>query len=264
MELNPLIQTKTDLEKNIQSVEKYLTVGTDYEFQEMVGYIQRGTCFVVYQSVNGQFGFVPSKFIGHLSNSIEKHSEKMFHGGGETNIKISNILGDKECENEDLEGKYLQYCNDLNVIPYSKTRKYWKVLIDKPISDSRKDTELEEQKMLIISEDVEFEEGQMLEKWHKFRERNPTLIRKAKQNFKIRNEGRLFCEACGFDFEKTYGKLGENFIEGHHLKPISIRKKGEPTNSKDIAMLCSNCHKMIHKKRPWIEKREELKSLLNN
>lgn len=39
-------------------------------------------------------------------------------------------------------------------------------------------------------------------------------------------------------------------------------KEGEKTNLNDIVMLCSNCHSMVHRKKPWLEK-EELKLILN-
>ena len=43
--------------------------------------------------------------------------------------------------------------------------------------------------------------------------------------------------------------FGKEFIEAHHLTPISNLKKGETRKitSNDFAMLCSNCHRMIHR-----------------
>ncbi|WP_242977147.1 HNH endonuclease [Clostridium botulinum] len=55
--------------------------------------------------------------------------------------------------------------------------------------------------------------------------------------------------------------MGEDFIEGHHIKPVSELKEGEKTKVEDIVLLCSNCHKMIHRKRPWLS-REKLKTLI--
>ncbi len=56
------------------------------------------------------------------------------------------------------------------------------------------------------------------------------------------------CEACGFDFREKYGKLGDNFIEAHHLIPFSSLDEGEtPLSVSDFAVLCSNCHRMIHR-----------------
>lgn len=105
----------------------------------------------------------------------------------------------------------------------------------------------------------EYEEGKELLRLHKVRERDPQLIKDAKERFK-RINGELFCEACGINFEKVYGERGVGFIEGHHKKPISEMIEGEKTKVEDIGMLCSNCHRMIHRI-PMISI-EELKSSL--
>ncbi|WP_394342507.1 HNH endonuclease [Taibaiella helva] len=56
--------------------------------------------------------------------------------------------------------------------------------------------------------------------------------------------GRLACEVCGFDFFQTYGPLGADFIECHHTKPLATYKAGEKTKLADLAVVCSNCHRM--------------------
>jgi len=57
------------------------------------------------------------------------------------------------------------------------------------------------------------------------------------------------CIACGFNFKSFYGDIGTGFIECHHLNPVSTA--GEITLSvKDIAVLCSNCHRMVHTSNP--------------
>ena len=55
------------------------------------------------------------------------------------------------------------------------------------------------------------------------------------------------CECCSFDFGKVYGELGRNFIECHHIKPLAASKSGAEIGLKDLAVLCSNCHRIIHK-----------------
>ncbi len=80
---------------------------------------------------------------------------------------------------------------------------------------------------------------------HKFRERDPKAIKQAKEKAKI--EKRFFCEVCLFDFKKQYPGLGDDFIECHHKQPISkggIRK----TKAGDLAIVCANCHRMLHRK----------------
>lgn len=91
--------------------------------------------------------------------------------------------------------------------------------------------------------------------------RNPALVRQAKKIFKITN-GRLFCEVCGFDFEDVYGVKGKNFIEAHHNRPISEIKSRITLTIDDLTMVCSNCHRMLHKP-PWISV-EDLKKLISS
>lgn len=78
----------------------------------------------------------------------------------------------------------------------------------------------------------------------------------AKKQFKERHNGKLFCEICGFSFADKYGDIGKDFIEAHHIKPVSEMKEGESTNINDIVMVCSNCHSMIHRRKPWLNKNE--------
>lgn len=109
--------------------------------------------------------------------------------------------------------------------------------------------------LLKIEESENFPEGKRKERLHKFNERNPKVIKKAKDTFK-KEFGRLYCKVCGFDFEKVYGDLGKDYIEGHHTKPVSELKEGDNTNIKDIVLVCSNCHRMLHRKRPCLDKVE--------
>lgn len=106
-----------------------------------------------------------------------------------------------------------------------------------------------------------FSEGKQILRTHLSYERNNQVIALAKEHFKQQNGGKLFCEICGFDFYKTYGELGKDYIEGHHIIPVSQLKKGEKTRLEDIIMVCSNCHRMLHRRKPWLSI-EELKLLL--
>lgn len=114
----------------------------------------------------------------------------------------------------------------------------------------------------ITDDDSGFPEGKKKLREHVCRERNQQVIKIAKQRFKEKY-GRVFCEACGFDFEKTYGEIGEDFIEAHHNIPVSELKEGDVTRPSDISLLCSCCHRMAHRKRPWLNA-TQLKELLNN
>lgn len=74
-------------------------------------------------------------------------------------------------------------------------------------------------------------------------ERSTSLSKKVKKIKGYR------CEACGLKMEDLYGELGQNFIEAHHLTPISELDIGliQIDPATDFAVLCSNCHSMIHK-----------------
>lgn len=69
------------------------------------------------------------------------------------------------------------------------------------------------------------------------------------------------CAICGFDFEAQYGDVGKDFIEVHHIVPISSTK-GEhdvdPIN--DLIPVCSNCHSIIHRRRPYPYLPEDIKN----
>lgn len=90
------------------------------------------------------------------------------------------------------------------------------------------------------------QEGQVLYKLHKFRERDSRII-EAKKKKVYQEKGELSCEACLFNFENKYGKMGKGFIECHHLIPLSKFESNKETSLKDLSLLCSNCHRMIHR-----------------
>lgn len=106
-----------------------------------------------------------------------------------------------------------------------------------------------------------FPEGRLKEKLHLARERNADLVRKAKERA-IAQHGTLACACCAFDFAKRYGKLGAGFIEAHHTVPVSeLHPDGGETRHEDIALVCANCHRMLHRRRPWLELNELTKLL---
>ncbi len=102
---------------------------------------------------------------------------------------------------------------------------------------------------ILGDEDESVLEGRYLLRMHKVWERKPALRAKKIKAVQARGEP-LRCEACDFDFEQTYGDRGQGFIECHHVQPL--HETGErSTTIKDLALLCSNCHRMIHRKPPW-------------
>lgn len=64
------------------------------------------------------------------------------------------------------------------------------------------------------------------------------------------NNNRLICEVpnCGFDFLRRYGNLGFGYAHVHHLMPLrEAAAHGRATKLSDLAVVCANCHAMIHR-----------------
>ncbi|MET3196932.1 HNH endonuclease [Gottfriedia sp. OAE603] len=73
----------------------------------------------------------------------------------------------------------------------------------------------------------------------------------------------LNCFVCKFNFEKTYGERGKDFIEVHHVNPLSTIKEDVIINPKtDLVPVCSNCHRMIHRKKDEVLSIEQMKAIL--
>lgn len=88
-------------------------------------------------------------------------------------------------------------------------------------------------------------EGAILqERDREIHQRNPQL-----RQLCIEAHGNKYeCVVCGMNFVNTYGEIGKEFIEVHHLYPISETDGEHEVNpATDMIPLCSNCHSMIHR-----------------
>ncbi|MDX6744711.1 HNH endonuclease [Actinocorallia sp. A-T 12471] len=112
-------------------------------------------------------------------------------------------------------------------------------------------------------DDEEFNapEGRLLLRRHRARERSPKL-RQRKIDSVLKAGGTLACEACGFDFEKTYGPRSADYVECHHVIPLHRAGEGA-TKLSHLALICANCHRMIHCSAPWSTP-EELSQLMKD
>lgn len=102
-----------------------------------------------------------------------------------------------------------------------------------------------------ISLDIEdeFPEGKLLSRIHIARERNCRAVENKKSQV-LAKTGRLACEACGFDFGELYGILGAGFAECHHRLPLADLPFQRRTRLADLAIVCANCHRVLHRARP--------------
>jgi 5-methylcytosine-specific restriction enzyme A len=107
------------------------------------------------------------------------------------------------------------------------------------------------------SSEEAFREGKMVSVLTNKHERNPNL-----RAASIKNHGTR-CQVCSFSFSETYGLLGKGFIEVHHLYPVS-KYTDEVTIDPlmDMSVVCSNCHRMIHRNAERPLSIEELRQII--
>ena len=127
--------------------------------------------------------------------------------------------------------------NAVEAVNYFRSRDY-------QITDRRKQTA----PLVVVSEDDDsaFPEGKEKYRIHRYVERNSKVANRAKEN-RIATTGKLQCEVCSFDFMEVYGEIGAGFIEAHHTVPVSTLQEETETKVSDIALVCSNCHRMLHR-----------------
>lgn len=80
--------------------------------------------------------------------------------------------------------------------------------------------------------------------------RREAELRRAKIAAVMAQTGKLVCEVpnCDFDFKERYDELGEGYVQVHHLIPLNkAPKEGRKIFLKDLAVVCANCHAMIHR-----------------
>ena len=54
------------------------------------------------------------------------------------------------------------------------------------------------------------------------------------------------CEACQRDFSRLLDGLGYRVLQAHHRKQIALSEEPILNGIEDIAVLCANCHVLIH------------------
>jgi len=94
-------------------------------------------------------------------------------------------------------------------------------------------------------ENFEVKEGKVIYRLHRHRERDSKITKKKKDQ-ELEHNGTLQCEVCSFDFYKVYGEIGKGFIECHHKIPLADLDVERQTRLEDLALVCANCHRMLH------------------
>ena len=55
-----------------------------------------------------------------------------------------------------------------------------------------------------------------------------------------------FCEGCGVNFFMLLNGRGVQALQVHHKKQLALRETPEATALTDLAVVCANCHAIIH------------------
>jgi 5-methylcytosine-specific restriction protein A len=127
-----------------------------------------------------------------------------------------------------------------------------KHVVDAPLTDDEDE------------EEEEFAEGRVLTRVHTRIERNRKL-----RNALIRDRRKrdlLRCDACLTTNPTAHSRLDDAIFDAHHLIPIAALGSTK-TKLKDVALLCANCHRLIHRliatssKWPTVE---DVRSALSN
>lgn len=247
-----LVTTEKQIIKNVSYLQNALSKDNSYAKK----LVANGRCFYVL-NVGKEYEFYPSRFIGYVDMSIEKHNNsKHYIDGRDTNAAIIKIIGkqaDEEIDIDKIDALYKRFCREvLSVEPSKSKRRFWVGTAKSGLTRLSKDSSK------IIKSHLE---GEKIEFTTLRGKRVPQAVTQAKELFRQKHNGKLFCEICGFDFEKVYGKLGKDFIEAHHINPIGTRVDAEETKVGDFKMLCSNCHRIVHRGKEMLTV-EELKVII--
>lgn len=104
----------------------------------------------------------------------------------------------------------------------------------------------------LLSEDEvasSFPEGEQRRCFVTHRRREADARKQKLEKYAADNGGQLICEVpgCNFNFSEKYGELGTGYAQVHHKTPLSSYPiKGAETKLDDLAVVCANCHVMIH------------------
>jgi 5-methylcytosine-specific restriction enzyme A len=189
-----------------------------------------------------------SRILNKLPLFADRPDEEKFRNANGVTLKLSNFLPfDPNYQGKGMTGgsrldeqifkEYIDKQSELHAIALEIRKAVENDLILNALSKVEEDEETLNDSVL---------EGQVLYRLHKYRERDKTIVARKKDQT-ISSHGKLACEACTFVFEDFYGSIGQGFIECHHTTPLAKLKVATKTNLDSLSLVCSNCHRMLHK-----------------
>jgi hypothetical protein len=120
-----LVSDKNQIIDNIILLEKYLKSNDINEKEFAENLIRRGRTIIIYK-VDNENHFAPSRFVGYANNEMSKHISNDEKDGKETNPVITKIIG-RAFQNEKIENKFIDYCNQLGIDHPNNKRSFWRI-----------------------------------------------------------------------------------------------------------------------------------------
>lgn len=125
------VQSLEEIKQNMLVLDSYLDKKCESEYSFALSLVRKGNCFIAVKTEVG-YRFYPSRFIGYVGNTMDKHLNNMEKDGKVTNPVISKVLNQKLSYNSKLEKEYRNYCEHLGFIANEKgtfgvERKYWEL-----------------------------------------------------------------------------------------------------------------------------------------
>jgi 5-methylcytosine-specific restriction enzyme A len=201
--------------------------------------------------------FAPNKFIGYEGTTLKNYKGD---GNGGVAKKALSKFFDQVNPND---RKYAEYKNGLE-----KFAKSINCAISKRIDyaggiyipkKEYYDLKISQSDAFFLEDvkDVSIKEGRKYYGYSSHYERSWKL-----RQIAVETKG-LKCTVCGFDFEAKYGDRGRGYIEVHHIFPLSKYSSEKEVNPlTDLEVLCSNCHRMIHRLKNKVLTIKDLKELV--
>ncbi|MEX1378280.1 MAG: hypothetical protein AB1Z23_12520 [Eubacteriales bacterium] len=189
---------------------------------------------VSHHKLDDQLGYTTIKGQRNGSHTITEKGKEYI----EQNKDIFEYLIDNDFENIDIEDTLVE------------------------ITDSIE----RKRKPLVYDENIFVYEGSRKTIRNKVYERSAKLRNIAIEYYT--HNGVILCDACKFDFKAKYGARGDGYIEIHHQKPIYTYEEQDAnmfidSALKNVVPVCSNCHRMIHRRRNDTLTIEKLKEIIS-
>jgi 5-methylcytosine-specific restriction enzyme A len=186
-----------------------------------------------------------SRFLNKLPIYSRINTSNKFRNPNGVSLKLNNF----KAIDPDYTGKGMNRYSKLDKEVFFEFREHKQIL--KSISNKIKNAVSDEAILSKLyssqnNEGCDVKEGQIIFRLHKLRERNQKIVRIKKDHY-FKKNNKLDCEICGFDFYDKYGELGIGFIEVHHRIPLADLYSEMRVELKDLALVCSNCHRILHR-----------------